>query len=56
MVPEFDWLVLVTMLKPASSMVFATPGSLRASAPIWFTTACVRSSDAPSGSVMLTKK
>ena len=55
-VPAFASFVLLTMLKPDSSIVFATPGFLRAISPTWVTTACVRSSDAPSGRVMLMKK
>ena len=55
-VPELDWLVPEIRLKPDSSMMLATPASLATMPPTWCTTVCVRSSEAPLGSMTLTKK
>lgn len=52
--PEFEALVKVAPLKPAKATASLTPGTSRIIADARWTTASVRSSEAPSGSWMTT--
>ena len=53
---EFDWAALVRKLSPEIEPTISTPGSAWSTSRTWRATASVRSSEAPSGPWITTKK